>query len=502
VRRALLLALCAGCAASSPRSRAPAATTTIPIQIVRLPPSPGPGVVVKLMFRSGSVDDPPGREGLTALCARLMAEGGTARLSAVELLQRLYPLAAEIDARPDREVTVFEGRAHRDHLDRFLPILLDVVLRPRLDEKEFSRLRDDAVSDLEKRLRSSDDEDLGKEALASLIYEGHPYGHPVVGTSSGLRAISMADVRAHIRRVFGHRRLVVGVAGAYPPDLPAQLLRELSTLPAGDAIAADPPVPAESRTRVLLVEQDNIATAISLGFSYDLLRGQPDFFPLAVAVSALGEHRQMHGRLFSELRAKRGLNYGDYAYLEHFEQEGGSRFPRTGIPRRRQDFTIWIRPVEHANRLFALRAALFELARFARDGITAEELDRTREFLAGYTRLGEQTDGRRLGYALDDLYYGTPPNLESLRAALPGLSVDGVNAAIRQHIDPGRVRIAIVTKDAAALRDTLVKGAASPIQYPTPKPKDVLLRDKEISVFPMKLAPDEIRLVKSDELFR
>jgi len=500
--RVLLLCLAAGCAAPRSRARAPRAALPSPVQLVKLQPSTGPGVVVKLVFRSGSIDDPPGREGLTALAARLMAEGGTANVTAERLQELLYPLAAEIDVHSEKEVTVFEGRAHHDHLDRFLPILLDVVLRPRLDAKDLERLRGDAISDLEKRLRVADDEALGKEALEALLFEGHPYGHPVVGTSSGLRAITMEDVRVHIGRVFGQRRLTIGIGGAYPPELPEHLLRMLATLPEGDVLSREPPAPAENKTRVLLIEQENIATALSLGFAYDLRRGQPGFFPLALAVSALGEHRQFHGRLFVELRAKRGLNYGDYAYAEHFAQEGWTRFPRTGTPRRRQHMSLWIRPVEHANRLFALRAALFELDRFAKEGLSAEELDRTREFLLGYTRLFEQTDSRRLGYALDDLFYGTPPHLEALRASLPAIGLESVQAAIRQHVDPRRARIVIVTKDAAALRDALQKGDPSPIKYPTPKAQDVIERDRAIAAFPLGFAPDEIRLVRSEELFR
>ena len=55
-------------------------------------------------------------------------------------------------------------------------ILGDVVAHPRFDAAEFARLRDAAVNDVEKRLRQGDDENLGKEALAELMFRGHAYG--------------------------------------------------------------------------------------------------------------------------------------------------------------------------------------------------------------------------------------------------------------------------------------------------------------------------------------
>ena len=96
-----------------------------------------------------------------------------------------------------------------------------------------------------------------------------------------------------------------------------------------------------------IVEKPADATAISLGFPLDVTRRDDDFYALAVANSYLGEHRTFNGKLMQDLRGKRGLNYGDYSYIEDFIQEGMSTFPVPNNPRRQQDFSIWLRPVPH-----------------------------------------------------------------------------------------------------------------------------------------------------------
>src|SRR5207247_7980097 len=106
-----------------------------------------------------------------------------------------------------------------------------------------------------------------------------------------------------------------------------------------------------------------------------LSRRHPDYAAMVVAMSAFGEHRQFNGRLMHDLRALRGLNYGDYAYVESFVQEGWGTFVEPNIARSHQLFSIWLRPVEHKNRLFAIRAALWEVERLARDGLTDEEVE-------------------------------------------------------------------------------------------------------------------------------
>ncbi|MFN7135228.1 MAG: M16 family metallopeptidase [Myxococcales bacterium] len=283
-------------------------------QVVRAPTRGLPLVVFRIAFRAGSIDDPPGKEGLTALTADLMTEGGTRTLSSAELIEALFPMAADISAVTDKELTVFAGKVHADHLETYLPLLLSAITEPRWDPKEFERLRDDALQDLEKRLRTSDDENLGKAALDTLMWRGHPYAHPELGTSTGLRAITLDDCRAHAARVFTRDRMVIGVGGEVTDALVERLQKGLAALPEKGAPLVELPEPKPPETKVLVVDKDAPSSAISLGYPWALRRDHPDFFPMMVAVSALGEHRQFVGRLMKELRMKRGLNYGDYAY--------------------------------------------------------------------------------------------------------------------------------------------------------------------------------------------
>lgn len=85
-----------------------------------------------------------------------------------------------------------------------------------------------------------------------------------------------------------------------------------------------------------IVEKDAPATAISIGAPIDVLRGQADFYPLAVANSWLGEHRHPGSHLYQVIRELRGLNYGDYSYIEHFANGDSLQFPQPNDGRRQQ----------------------------------------------------------------------------------------------------------------------------------------------------------------------
>jgi zinc protease len=460
-------------------------------------------VAIQVLYYTGSIDDPPGKEGLTALSARLVAEGGSVATSYPALLTKLYPLATSIDARVDKEQASFSMLVHKDHVALVAPILGEILTTPRLGEADLERLRAEALNAIEKRLRTTDDENLGKAVLNQVLYPaGHPYHHLVTGTVEGLRSITTADVRAHVAKVFGKARLVIGLAGAVDGASRDVLVRALDALPVGEPRRAlVPPAPPLTRTQVVIAQKPAKAVAISMGHPHGAFRGHPDFAALALVQSYFGEHRQFHGVLMSELRERRGLNYGDYAYVENFIQEGWSRYVQTNIARRQQHFEVWLRPVDPKDTLFATRLALFLRSQLIAEGVSAQGLEDTRQFLAGYTRLWELTPLRRLGWTLDDDFYGTTAHLDALRAALPGLTEASVDAAIQAHLASPALAIVMVAEDAAGLKAALLAGAPSPKAYDSAPPSGVPELDAKVVSLPLGLTDADIRIVPVSELF-
>ena len=467
---------------------------------------------IALRFRTGAVDDPPGKAGLTQLAAQVMTEGGTQSLDAKALIDALFPIAAELSVRVDKEETTFNARVHRDALARLLPILTDVVLHPRWDEKEFSRIRDSTVNDVEKRLRQGDDENLGKQALAELIYRNHPYGRLTEGHAGDLQAITLAEAKAQAAKFFTQDRLTIGVSGGYPAGLPRELKKTLAALPrSGPPATAIPQAQPAARPRFLLIEKPGASTAISMGMPWTLSHSDADWAAMSIARSAMGEHRQFNGRLMARLRELRGLNYGDYAYIEHFEQQGGdAATAQLGRARHQQDFTVWLRPVQNDNRLFAVRAALVELQHSLKDEpFSAAEVEQTKGFLDGYILLFDQTDQRKLGYALDDSIHGMSGFLPKWRSALRDVTADEVNAAWRKWVNPGRLQIVMVGPDMAALKREILANHLSPMHYQTdaqgnvpPKPKELLDADAVIEKFPLGAPTDaDVQVIQADRMF-
>ena len=497
----LVLAVLAGAAAAGCGAAGSSAEDSV---IIALPTPNSPLVTLRIGFRTGSVDDPAGKNGLNALTAMMMGRGGTEALSFQEITEALYPWSASIRAQSDKEMTVLVGEVHRDHLEPFFAIVRDLVVAPRFDESDFVRNRDFLTNTVVSTLRGSDDEELGKEALNALMHARHPYESPTVGTEEGLAALTLDDVRSFHRDHYTRARALVGVAGGYPDGFVERVEQEiLDRLPADGTERSPLPAPrALDGRELLLVDKDAIATAISIGFPIDLTRAGDDFYALLVANSYFGEHRTFNGLLMNKMRGQRGLNYGDYSYIENFIQDGGSRLPIPNIPRSRQFFSIWIRPVPHHNAHFALRQAVRELHVLVDEGLSAEDFEATREFLLNYSKLYVQTTSRRLGYHMDSAVYGGGYFIDEIQRRLTALTVDDVNAAIRRHLQYDDLAIAVVTRDAEAFRDALLAGEPSPATYNTAVTEEIQAEDALIEGFELAINPERVRVVPVEEMFR
>jgi zinc protease len=394
------------------------------------------------------------------------------------------------------------GRFHRDTWKRFFDVALPQLLEPGFREEDFRRVKDQRRAALVQDLRSNNEEELGKERLQANLFAGTPYGHPVQGTVAGLDAITLDDVKGFVAENYTRARLTVGVAGDAPEELLARLRQELARLPAGTpgpkvAVQARRPVGLE----VEIVQKDSRGTAISFGHPIDVTRGHPDFVALYLARTWLGEHRSSTSHLYQRIRELRGLNYGDYAYIEAFPRGMFQMMPDPNLGRRAQLFEVWIRPVVPENAPMALRIALFELRQLIEHGLSPEDFEKTREYLMKNVFLLTSTQDDQIGYALDSRWYGIPEFTRYLREGLAKLTVDDVNAAVKRHLSARDLSVVAVTRDAQALADALAGGVVKPVRYDGEKPAALLEEDRAIAAMPLPLRREAVKMTPVEQVF-
>src|SRR5215212_2237130 len=254
-----------------------------------LEPSQSPLVSFRLLFMTGAASDPAGKEGVAALTAAMLAEGGSRAMPYEQITEAFYPMAAGFGSQVDKEMTVFSGTTHVDNLEKYYSIIRDMLLDPGFREDDFKRLKEDALNYLKTSLRQGNDEELGKEYLYQILYAGHPYGHNNTGTISSLEKLTLDDVSNFYKQNYTQANLVVGLAGGYPADFARRVSADFAKLPAGGGAPkkyAQPKV--APGMRVEIIQRETRATAISMGFPIPVNRSHKDWPALALVASYLG----------------------------------------------------------------------------------------------------------------------------------------------------------------------------------------------------------------------
>lgn len=481
-------------------------------------------IVVKFMFKNGSICDPKGKEGLTYTTAQLITQGGTGELSYSDIQDKIYPMASTYFTLVDKEVATFTFLFHKDWMEEFYPIMMGLITNPGFSQSDFDRVKKNQQAYVDQVIRASSDEEYSKKALEDFLFRGTNYQHMVEGKTASVDAITLEDVKNHYENFFTKNNLMIGIAGNYPESFLEKIKNDIELLPDTNPDIPDAPeIKMPDGIDVEIISKAGaFGSAIYTGYPLNITRADDEFAALMVANSYLGEHRKSYAKLYQVIREQRSMNYGDYSYIEWYHNGGGNMVPPSGVPRSSNYFSIWIRPVQIAKQLkmqyeelkdlqvghahFAIRMALREIDKMIKNGISEEDFEATRAFLKSYNRLYIKSPEQQLGYLMDSKMYGRENYIEELGALLSKLTLDDVNNAIKKYMQIENMKITIVTdvSEAEPLAKSLKENLPSPMSYSnTVKDglsEDILSEDSATENF--KLNVKKVTIVDSKDTFK
>jgi len=462
-----------------------------------------PLIDVNFLFYTGAAADPAGKKGVAALMARMLTQGGSATRTYKEIQQGLYPLAGRFSSQLDKEMMSFTGRVHKDNATQWYQLISDQLLNPGWREDDFKRLKKELIDGIKSGLKSSNDEELGKEVLYSELYQDHAYGNFNSGDLSDLDAITLADVKAFYAAQLTQAKLHLGITGAMPSALKSRLMTDLAALPAGDekrlSIAKAPVLKGHHAT---IVEKNAESTAVSFGFPIDTIRSDEDWAALWLVRSYFGEHRSSNSYLYQQIRQERGMNYGDYSYIEYFPRGMFQTKPDANLGRSSQIFQVWLRPLRSNNDAhFATRAALYELDKLIANGMSEKDFQATRNYLTNYAPQLVASQDQQLGYALDSEFYKTDEFVQYVRGQFAKLSLADVNRVIKENLQTDDIQYVFISGDGEDMKKRLLSEQVSPLKYNSEKPAELLATDKIIESYKLTLPSKNVEVIAIDSVF-
>lgn len=463
-----------------------------------------PLVDINILFYTGAAADPAMKKGTAALMASMLTQGGSATKSYQEIKKALYPLAGSFGAQLDKEMMSFSGRVHKDNAAAWYALVSEQLLNPGWREDDFKRLKKELVDSIKAGLKASNDEELGKEVLYSELYKGHSYESYNYGDLSDIESITLDDLKAFYKSQLTQAKLHLGMTGAVPSEVKQALMDDLATLPKGSEKRLDiKDAPVLKGHHATIVQKNAQSTAVSFGFPIDTIRSDKDWAALWLVRSYFGEHRSSNSYLYQKIRQDRGMNYGDYAYIEYFPRGMFQTKPDANLGRSSQIFQVWLRPLRSNNDAhFATRAALFELDKLIANGMSEKDFEATRNFLINYVPQLVSSQDKQLGYALDSEFYNTEDFVNLVRKQLKSLSVEDVNRVIKENLQTDDIQYVFISGDAKDMKKRLANETRSVLKYNSEKPADLLADDKIIQDYKLTIPSKDIEIIDVKDVFK
>lgn len=322
-----------------------------------------PIIAISISFEGGSTQDPEGKEGTLRLMTALMDEGA-GDLDSVAYQAKEEELGLEFGFSASNDRFSGGGRLLRSEREEVFNLIKLAINEPRFDEDAIERMRDAIRSNIISSQKNPSS--VRSKALRKAIFGEHAYSRGSSGNEQSIDAITRDDIIAMNKKILSRGTLTVGVVGAIsetelknaldeifgelPQDRMISEIKEI-TPKLGEDVSIEMPVPN-----------------VTISIVYPAIkRDNPDFFAAHLMNHILGGGT-FSSRLYTEVREKRGLAYSVSSGIATLDK---SAYFAAGTSTRAE------------NREETIDIIRNEIKRLAKDGATAEELEKAKRYVAG-----------------------------------------------------------------------------------------------------------------------
>ena len=272
-------------------------------------PLPTESVTVLVQVKTGSMGDPPKRRGLAHFIEHMLFEETQTR-SGQQLANAVERLGGELNAETGHDHTLYYIKIPKSHLDVAFDILSDIILHPKFDRATVAKERQVIINEI--RMIHDNARFYQFVLFMQTLFKHHPAQHFISGTPESVSLITSADlVRFHAENYRANNCIVsvVGEAGS----VFSRVKHSFGRLSRGKRVPSFP-VRRPFNTFRSVHEERQIAQAYCVLGYKTVPRTSSESYVFDVLRSHLG--RGQSGRLFYEIRAKKGLCYEIGAHNE------------------------------------------------------------------------------------------------------------------------------------------------------------------------------------------
>lgn len=333
---------------------------------------------------------------------------GTEKRTAKQIAESIDNIGGQLNAFTGKECTCFYTKTLDTHLDIAIDVLADMLFNSLFAKKDITVEKKVIIEEI--GMYEDTPEELVHDMLSETLWDGNSLGYPILGTEKCLKPMNREMMQQYMLENYTPENTIIAVAGNFEEETLEKLVRQyFSNWEArGRKIQEYEGVEFKADTRIK--EKDTEQVHLCVGYN-GIEHGSDDLYSLLAVNNIFGGG--MSSRLFQKIREKRGLVYSIYSYP--------SAYKKTGL------FTIYagMNP-EHMNEVAELIAG--EIKLLLKKGITADDLQKSKEQLKGNYILGlESTNSRMNSIGKSELMLGHINTPEEILRKIDAISMNVVH---------------------------------------------------------------------------
>ena len=388
-----------------------------------------PAVSLLVGVRAGAYSDPADREGVAALCARVLDRGTVTRPADV-IADDLDGRGASLSVVTGRHQMAISATCLSDDFGAVLALAADIARHPAFPDAEVNTRRADLITSI--RQDEDNPAPMAVDAFARALYGSHPYARKVRGSAATVESIRRQDLVRFYQKGFLPHTVTVVVVGDVEEEAAiaaiGKCFGDWKGDKAVDGAVAVPDAIAPGARQLVTVPMMNKAQAdLAYGF-VGIRRADPGYIAYSVMNNALGQYA-IGGRLGDSIRERQGMAYYVFSSLD--ASLGAGPFSiRAGVS------------ADNVER--AIASIDTELGAVLESGFTDQEIDESKSYLVGSLPRQLETNAAIASFPLNAEFFDLGLDYDvRLPGMIQSVTREAADDAARRLLDPARATIAV-----------------------------------------------------------
>jgi zinc protease len=413
-----------------------------------------PLIQMTLMVRGGYRDEDAAKRGLVNIYGQAWRTGGTAKRTGDDLDDFLEARGADVETGGGLASTTLGISCLKQNFDEVWDVALELLQHPEFRSEKIDLAKRQLAAIIARR-NNNVDSIVARESDKLGYGADSPYArHPEFST---VAAVTRDDLLAWHKAHVHPNNMLLGIVGDFDTKvMEAKLRKAFESWPRGPAVAPAPrEVPPGAKPGYYFIQKDDVNQSNIAMVHLGITRDNPDYYAVVVMNEVLGG--AFVGRLFMNVRSKKGLAYGVGGGV-------GGGWDHPGL------FSI-MTSTKSGSTAAAIDALYEEIDNIKKVPPTADELQRAKDSILNSFIFRFDSRDKILDEKMTYEFYGYPlDRLEHFRAAVEKVTIDDVSRVAGKYIDKSKLAVLVVGKAADFDRPLTSFGEVMPIDITIPPP--------------------------------